>query len=137
MKYPLVKKILCILIFSIWNLALYPQLSPNLLRDYIVANKNINKEVKDFYTQIQYQTAWINKENQFNYQALQKVLKLSTAMGLRESDYPIISSVTNISDNEQAVKNLDSMQLEILITTSAIHFFNDIAYGNTILDISA
>ena len=131
MKYPLVKQILCILIFSIWNLALYPQLSPNLFRDYIVANKNINKEVKDFYTQIQYQTAWINKENQFNYQALQKVLKLSTAMGLRESDYPIISSVTNINDNEQAVKNLDLMQLEILITTSAIHFFNDIAYGNT------
>ena len=131
MKYPLVKQIILIFIFSIWNLALYPQLPPNPLRDYILANKSINMEVKDFYAQIQYQTAWVKRENQFNYQALQKVLKLSTAMGLRERDYPIISSVTILNTNEKAVKNTDSMQSDILITTSAIHFFNDIAYGNT------
>ena len=131
MKYPLVKQIIFILFFSIWNLALYSQLSPNQLRDYILANKTINKEVKDFYAQIQYQTAWVKRENQVNYQALQKVLKLSTAIGLRESDYPIIPFVTILNDNEQIVKIIDSIQLEILITTSAIHFFNDIAYGNT------
>ena len=130
MKYPLVKKILFFLIFINWNFLLYPQLSPNHFRDYILANKTINKEVKDFYSQIQYQTAWVKKENQVNLQALQKVLILSTALGLRESDYPIDGSVAIINDNQKIVKNTDSMQSDILLTTSAIHFFNDIAYGN-------
>ncbi len=131
MIYPQVKRTIFVLIFSIWNLALYPQLTPNLVRDYILANKILNKDVKDFYTQIQYQTAWVKKENQVNYLALKKVLMFSTALGLRESDYPIISSVSILNDQGKTGFNLDSIQSDILISVSAIHFFSDIAYGNS------
>ena len=119
-----------LILLCLWNLSIYAQLSPNQLRDYIANNKSINKDVKNFYTQIKYQTAWTKIENQHNYKALQDAISHCSAMGLSESDYSIKSSAIISKDSSTKKIKIDTLETELLLTATAIKFYNDIAYGN-------
>ena len=120
-----------LILLCIWNLSIFAQLPPNQIRDFIINNKSIKKEVKDFYTQIKYQTAWTKIENQDNYKALQDAITHCSVMGLRESDYSIKSSASISKDSSTKNNSTDSLEKELHITATAIHFYSDIAYGNT------
>ena len=80
-------------------------------------------EVKNFYQFNQYKFAWLNDNS--NQQILLQLLRQSPDCGLQEKDYYF--SFLKIS---LATLN-DSLLAEIRYTDAAIHFFHDLAYGNT------
>jgi murein L,D-transpeptidase YcbB/YkuD len=124
------KYILLIILLGVKNLLLYPQLSSSKLRDYILSNKTITKEVGDFYAKNQYQVIWVNQENKNNKLEFEKVIAKSLEIGLRETDYNL-NITTSISNDTKKIDYIDSIKTEIQITKKAIQFFTDIAYGNT------
>jgi murein L,D-transpeptidase YcbB/YkuD len=125
------KYFLLIILFSLRNLLLYPQITSSQLRDYIISNKTITNEIKDFYIQNQYQVTWINKENKDNELEFKKAIANSSEIGLRKTDYKLILSSTTLNNIDHKTDYIDSLETEILITKIAIQFFTDIAYGNS------
>jgi len=125
------KYIILITIFSFKNLLLYSQLLPSQLRNYILSNKEIPKEVKDFYAQNQYQVTWVNIENKSNELEFEKAIANSSEIGLHETDYNTTLLIDNLNQINQKANYNDSLKTEILITKIAIQFFTDIAYGNS------
>jgi murein L,D-transpeptidase YcbB/YkuD len=80
-------------------------------------------EVKTFYQFNQYKFAWLNDNS--NQQILLQLLRQSPDCGLQEKDYyfPFLKiSLATLND---------SLLAEIRYTDAAIHFFHDVAYGNT------
>lgn len=124
-----------ILLFSITASA---QITPDQLRRFISDNKNINNvqarhfsEIKELYARLNYQTAWIQKENKANCDIFLNVLKQSAVLCLQQSDYQF-SFIENFRNGNVFLQNLnDSLEAEVRITDAAIHFYSDIAYGNT------
>ena len=113
------------------------EITPDQLQKFISDNKNINEEVKnlsalrEFYTRLSYQTAWIQKENKTNCAIFFSILKQSAGWCLRETDYQF-DFIKKFRDERTGLKSLnDSLEAEVRITDAAIHFFSDIAYGNT------
>lgn len=124
------KSIVIIIFFCFKNIALYSQLSSFNLRNYILSNNMITKEVRDFYATNNYQIIWINKENKVNESDLEKAIAISSEIGLSETDYKPISSSDILNTISKKADYIDSIKTEIQITSTAIHFFTDIAYGN-------
>ncbi len=124
------KSIVIIIFFCFKNIALYSQISSFDFRNYILSNKMITKEVRDFYATNNYQIIWINKENKVNESDLEKVIAISSEIGLSETDYKPISSSDILNTISKKADYIDSIKTEIQITSTAIHFFTDIAYGN-------
>ncbi len=126
------KNRLVTLIACVYSFTAFTQIAPARLQQYILEDKQIsNTEVKEFYSRINYKTAWIQKENVANRTIFFNILKLSPGMGLRESDYQFnyIESFRNTTIRLQSKD--DSLEAEVRITDAAIHFYNDITYGNT------
>lgn len=90
----------------------------------------ITKEVKDFYALNKYQIIWVNKENRDNELDLEKAIAISSEIGLSEMDYKTIRSSIILNTISKKADYIDSIKTEIQITSTAIHFFTDIAYGN-------
>ena len=113
------------------------QIIPAQLRQFVSNNKNINNaqakhlsEIKEFYIGLNYQTAWIQKENKANYDIFLNILKQSAGFCLRESDYQF-SFIEKLRNGNILLQDLnDSLEAEVRITDAAIHFYSDIAYGN-------
>lgn len=114
-----------------WAITVSAEITPDQLHKFILDNKKINGAIKEFYTRLSYQTAWIQKENKNNCAAFFSILKQSADWCLRETDYQF-DFIKQFRDEETGLKNLnDSLEAEVRITDAAIHFFSDIAYGNT------
>ncbi len=131
------KNILVILVACAWSFAAYAQITFDRLRQFISDNKHISSaeakssDVKEFYERANYKTAWIQKENAANYSIFFNMLKQSAGMGLRERDYQF-NYIESLRNNTVGLQNKeDSLEAEVRITDAAIHFYNDIAYGNT------
>jgi murein L,D-transpeptidase YcbB/YkuD len=110
----------------------FPQITPERLLQFISDEKySSNGEMKDFYTRLNYHTAWIQKDNLYNRDILLKALGSSAGLGLAESDYPAryIDSLNN--GTLHLLNSNDSLVAEIRITDAAMHFYKDLAYGNT------
>src|SRR5690606_26703643 len=78
------------------------QISTELLRKFIADNelnvKNYNS-IKDFYTNTNYKTAWIQQENTANRAYFTNVLKTCNDLALDEKDYqPINNILKNTTD---------------------------------------
>jgi murein L,D-transpeptidase YcbB/YkuD len=124
-----VNKKLQLLFLSICNFATYAQIPNGLLKESIIENQSINKEVKDFYEKINYRTAWVQNENKPNFLSLKNAISNSNSMGLRETDYQFVLKNEDSVEKSQ-VKNEGLINRDIEITNTAIRFYSDIAYGN-------
>ena len=126
------KNYMLIMLFAcISHLPAFNQVTPKSLQQYIEDKNAGNAETKEFYTRLNYKTAWIQKENRSNLTVLFNALKESGDLGLREKDYQfdyvesLENSIAPLHDTD------DSLNAEISITRAALHFYSDIAYGNT------
>lgn len=92
---------------------------------------NYQKEIKDFYAHINYQTAWIQQKDITNLTNLLDNLSSATNWGVREKDYQysFISSFKNGTIVLQT--RADSLKAEVYFTDAAIHFYRDVTFGNT------
>ena len=134
--YP--KSRLIISLALLWSLTAASQINPVLLQQYIsdhsnIANSGINypSDIKEFYEGLNYQTAWIQKENKNNCDIFLGLLRQSSSFCLRDSDYQY-SFIEDFRRGSIDLQNLnDSLLAEMRITDAAIHFYRDIAYGNS------
>ena len=115
------------------------QLNSGRLQQYLSENLdkkelgiNYQKETRDFYACINYETAWIQEKNVTNLTSLLSNFSSAANWGLRETDYQygFISAYKNGTFILQNTE--DSLKAEALFTDAAIHFYNDIAYGNAV-----
>lgn len=135
-SYP--KSRLIISLALVWSLTAAAQINPVLLHQYISDHKNIPNsgsnyvsDIKEFYEGLNYQTAWIQKENKSNCDIFLGFLRQSAGFCLRDSDYQV-SFIEDFHRGNIPLQTLeDSLLAEMRITDAAIHFYRDIAYGNT------
>lgn len=126
------------LISCVCSFTAFAQITADHIQQFIIENKesinaevNFVLEVKKFYARLNYKTTWRQKENLNNRTIFLNLLKLSPRIRLREEDYQFkyIESFRNTTILLQSKD--DSVEAEVRITEAAIHFYNDIAYGNT------
>jgi murein L,D-transpeptidase YcbB/YkuD len=110
----------------------FSQVTPERLLQFITNEKQTsNEEVKNFYASLNYQTAWIQKDNLSNRDILLNTLKLAASLGLNENDYPV-EYIESLNHRTLLLQNMnDSLEAEVKITIAAIHFYKDVVYGNT------
>lgn len=138
MKRRILEKVVALLLAGLWSFAAFSQITPERLRQFISDTKLIDKtgirhtsRVKEFYTRLNYQTAWLPEENQPNLTIFIRAKTLSGELGLTEKDYQFNYPACNSSDTARLQNSNDSLTADIRMTDAAIHFYNDIAYGNT------
>ena len=92
--------------------------------------------ILSFYSAVNYKTIWFDLKSANNRNIFFDELKLAAYMGLREKDYQyaLIASLKNGS--AKFLTLADSLEAEIQMTAAALHFYSDIAYGNTMPDIA-
>ena len=126
----MVKK-LTLLICLILNVEAFGQVTVLRLRQFISDNPRKDTTLKKFYNSLNYQTAWIKSENKINLDNFVTNLKRSADLGLRESDYNL-SYIEGFRGGSISLQSLnDSLEAEVCIAEAAIHFYHDIAYGNS------
>ena len=115
----------------VWNLQAFAEITPDQLHHYISDNKyGIKAEVQMFYWAMEYHTAWIQHENKSNLDIIFHALGTSSDKGLQQQDYNY-SLVESFRNNTISLRNkADSLEAEMQITETAIHFYCNIAYGN-------
>lgn len=136
------KYILAMFVACIWRIVAFPQITSKSIQDFISEKNNLNKtevkflsEVKEFYSRLNYNTAWIQKDNLADYNILLNDLKLSEGFGLSEKDYQF-SYIESLRNGTAQLKNIeDSLEAEVRITDAATHFYSDIVYGNSKLSL--
>lgn len=84
--------------------------------------------VKEFYKINQYNYTWLN--NNYNTQILLQLLRSAPDLGLGEENYQF-NFIRSFRNNLIPATHHDSLVTEIRLTDAAIHFFRDVAYGNT------
>jgi murein L,D-transpeptidase YcbB/YkuD len=119
------------MITCISHLSLVAQISPENLREFIENHTTTGqKELTEFYSRLHFQTAWIQIENRDNLEALQRSIEESPEKGLRQSDYNL-AFITTVKTRSKILAGIaDSLQAEVAITTTALHLYSDIIYGN-------
>ena len=116
------------------------QLTPLKLDQFISTNKAIfihDKFItgtKIFYEQAEYKLLWLANDSS-NYRDLVTLLKQSAGLGLRPSDYGLTLPDSTGKVNALLQSGADPSENDIRITAIAIHFFNDLAYGNTMPEL--
>jgi murein L,D-transpeptidase YcbB/YkuD len=84
-----------------------------------------------FYNKLAFQKAWITAENAVHLQTLLQYFRQSANWGLVEKDYDL-PWMEQLRNHEISFNSLDdSMMADLRLTENAIHFFSDIALGNT------
>ncbi len=126
-----------ILFCCLGALQLQAQISVEQMQQYIVANKfpssidtKTAADICYFYETIHYNTAWIQKENIVNKLTLINELKNAPLLGLKQKDYPFDLLENNTDLNKALLSKNDSIDNEVMLTYAALHFYNDIVYGN-------
>lgn len=119
-------------VLFIFNYASFSQITPGQLQQFIAQNKYANnKNIQDVYAILQYKTAWVQKSNSHNLVILLNTLKHCADEGLAEEDYQP-DFIKPFPERKILLKTAaDSLDAEIKFTEAAIHFYNDIAFGNT------
>jgi murein L,D-transpeptidase YcbB/YkuD len=110
----------------------FAQIETGRLQQFIESGKYANDpKINEFYARMMYKTAWIQKANGNNLASFLNTLKLAADAGLKEEDYQydFIKAFLNQTNPLQTTD--DSLNAEIKFSEAAIHFYNDIAFGNT------
>ncbi len=137
MKKKKCKILLIIPIICFGWLAGFPQILPEQLQKFISIEKNLiaadaklTKQLKEFYSLLNYAPAWVQKNNSNNRQFFFDALQLSSSLGLEQKDYQF-NYIERFKEGNVALQNIeDSLMAEIRITDAALHFYSDIVYGN-------
>lgn len=136
MKRQILYKALAILIAGLWSFTAFSQISPDRLKQFISDTKLSSKtgiknatQVREFYSRLNYRPVWITGDRQPDLPVFLHARGLSADFGLTEKDYQFNYSA--VSNTAELQNGTDSLTAEIRITDAAIHFYNDIAYGNT------
>ena len=116
----------------------YAQATPATPQQYLfeklnekIPGINFRENIKQFYSLTGYQTAWIQSKDTVRLTALLNHLSSAAYSGLNEKDYQY-DFVSAYKNRTYPLKTIDdSLKAELLFTDAAIHFYNDIAYGNT------
>lgn len=108
------------------------QINPDSLRNFITGSRYAaNKKLQEFYTLLNYKTAWIQKNDNENLSVFLNMLITSPDLGLKEKDYSF-SFIQSFRDKKIQLRHTaDSLEAEIKCTETAIQFYTDLAYGNT------
>jgi len=116
-----------------FNYTAFTQINPEFVQQYMATKKYaVHTGVHEFYARLNYQTAWIQKENTGNLDILLNMLSLSQVFALRAGDYGV-DEISAIRNGRTVLQNaVDSLDTELKITGAAIRFYEDLAHGNTI-----
>lgn len=108
------------------------QITTDRLRLYIADKKyKPDGELNLFYSQLKFKTAWIKQENTTNRQILFDAIAGCNGIGLKPSDYES-AYLSLLKGNMIKMKTADdSLEAELSITEAGLHFYNDLAHGNT------
>jgi hypothetical protein len=125
------KKVNITVIACLCFITAFSQITQEQLLQFISETKNNCKgEITDFYSRLNYKTAWIQKDNLTARNIFLNELKLSAGLGLAENDYPI-TYIESLNKGTALLLNIDdSLQAEVRITRSALHFYKDYCHGN-------
>ncbi len=125
------KHLYIIILFGFISASLSAQITPDSLRKFIAISKYAaNNKLTEFYTRLNYKTAWIQKSNAENLSVFLTTLNTSAAVGLQEKDYSFNFIQSFRNKNTLLQKTEDSLEAEIKFTETAIQFYTDLAYGN-------
>jgi len=113
----------------------FSQLLPNTLAQYISESKStVNSKntgaIKEFYSNMHFNAVWIGAENNANLIALAKDIDESANTGLNPDDYNLVFIRSLLNENVLLQNMHDSVMAELTITDAAIHFYDDVVYGN-------
>ncbi|MFM9911681.1 MAG: L,D-transpeptidase family protein [Chitinophagaceae bacterium] len=89
-------------------------------------------QVTEFYTRIKFVSVWMQTPNEVNRSILLSHFQHAADIGLNEKDYQFKPVEAIRSKNISLLSIEDSLAAEVRITDAAIHFLNDLSYGNTI-----
>lgn len=126
------------LIGASFHLNVFAQITPEAIESYLSSEIDAGKKyhtdpisLKAFYKELNYKTAWIQKENAGNFITFVETLNRAYALALDPNDYQF-DFIESFKINTLKVKTVrDSIEADILVSDAAIHFFSDIAFGNT------
>jgi L,D-transpeptidase YcbB len=132
------KKLFVLLVSGLCLLSMHAQIAPAALEQFLADKKNTSKaelaypaEVRLFYSQLSYKTVWFGKDNIRQLEVLLSSFESAHTYGLREKDYQF-DFIKSFRNGIMQLGNLsDSIEAEIRFADAAIHFYSDIAYGNT------
>ncbi len=127
-----------VLITTTCSFELTAQITPGQLQQFMTENNHFTTAetrfvpaVKEFYTRLNFKPVWIGTENENNLTILLDILKQSAERGLSEKDYQF-NFMERVRNHTTRLQNTgDSLEAELRFADAAIHFYNDIAYGNT------
>jgi L,D-transpeptidase YcbB len=113
------------------------QVNPVALKQYIQTEDlkiscgiTHEKELKEYYSIINYNLSWIGEENDYNRQILLDLVRDAGQQGLNRQDYHP-EFIGTFSGNPAILKTArDSIIAEIKFADAAIHFFSDFMQGN-------
>jgi murein L,D-transpeptidase YcbB/YkuD len=110
----------------------FSQITPGLMQQFIEQSKYANhKKINEFYTLMLYKTAWVQKGNSGNLSDLIHTLNRTADAGLREEEYQNEYIRSLLNKTLPLNTTADSLEADINLTEAAIHFYNDLAFGNT------
>ena len=131
-------KNICIAICCFYGNSLQAQLNTEIIKTTVSQNLYFSftdskqwKQIQSFYAANNFNPAWLNTENIDNRNYLLNQLKLSADIGLSEKDYLNTFLETVRNGTVKWTTLADSVETEIKITAAALHYYSDIAYGNT------
>jgi L,D-transpeptidase YcbB len=127
-----------ILIVCAWSFTALAQITGDDVKQFISDAKQMSDagikytaEVGIFYSRLNYNPAWIQRENAGNRAVFLTDLLLAPRLGLNEKDYQF-NYIESFRDNAVLLETKeDSLEAEVRMTDAAVHFYNDIVYGNT------
>lgn len=128
--YHFFKKLVALLFFILFAGSLTAQITPQQVQELVNAGK-YSAEVKAFYRSFHDEPAWIQTVDTLRCITLLNALQNAPVMGLRQQDYAV-AFIEPLCNRKTVLKNLhDSLEAELRITEAALHFYHDVAYGNT------
>ncbi len=129
-------KIILLVIFLFFTINICAQLTADTLLNFVAEKKKawITDEKKIalqvFYNAVNYKPVWLQFGNTGNRSDFFYELKSSADKGLRENDYQYTSIESIRNGTAKFISLADSLNAEIQITDAALHYYNNIAYGN-------
>lgn len=131
-----------LVLFAFVSQLSYAQLNSDLLKRYVqsaelakITGISREKELKEYYSLINYNYSWMGEDNGYNRQILLKLLEDAAKEGLNRQDYQA-EFIEAFSSSKSLLKTAeDTVVAELKFTEAAIHFFNDFMQGNTTPDL--
>lgn len=139
----IIVKNICIAICFLYGKSLQAQLNSETIKKTVsqncyfsITDSKQGEQIQSFFAANNFNAAWFNTENVNNRIYLLYQLKLSADIGLAEKNYQYFF-IENFRKGTAKLNSLaDSLEAEIKFTAAALHYYNDIAYGNTPLAIT-